>query len=498
MVAAPSVLDRSQLEVVLAGYAVGKARALSDPFLAIKAQGYRRTLAQRMIALDKASAKEKLPACEAFVSRKIDGECTMLVVERDECFTINPGGVVRHGLAFMDEAARLVGKTKIKQALIAGELFVSRTDRRGRVHDVSRVARQPDSQADLDSLHFAAFDIIELDGKPAPASYAPVFKQLETMFAKGERIRPVETVRTKSTDEVLATFDKWVEKENAEGLVVRSDSAGLFKIKPRITIDAAVLGFTEGTDDRAGMLHDVLLGLMRDDKTFQVLGRVGGGFTDEQRRDWLSDLKDMTADSNYTEVNDAVAYQMVRPEWVFEVSVLDLINHNTRGGSVDRMVLDYDPAGNQYSSIRRMPLVSPISPVFQRRREDKSVKPEDLRVKQVADVVEVPLADSSARQLPLAKSKILKREVYTKTLKGALMVRKLLLWETGKGPKDTDAAGSTEMGTHPAYVAYLTDFSPNRATPLDRDIRISNSREQIEQLYEEMKAENIVKGWVAA
>jgi len=27
---------------------------------------------------------------------------------------------------------------------------------------------------------------------------------------------------------------------------------------------------------------------------------------------------------------------------VFEVSVLDLINHNTRVGSVDRMVLDFD------------------------------------------------------------------------------------------------------------------------------------------------------------
>ncbi len=228
---------------------------------------------------------------------------------------------------------------------------------------------------------------------------------------------------------------------------------------------------------------------MRQDDSFHVLGRVGGGFTDNQRREWLSDLKDMHADSDYAEVNDSVAYQMVKPEWVIEVSCLDLINQNTRGSTVDRMVLGFDRQKNAYQSIRRLPLASPISPVFQRRREDKTIHRNDLRLQQVADVVEVPLIDRDARQLSLPKSVLIRREVYTKTLKGNLMVRKLLLWETNK---------AIEGGNHPAYVAYLTDFSPGRATPLDRDIRISNSREQIEALYAAMKEENIVKGWAPA
>ncbi|HZW06674.1 MAG TPA: hypothetical protein VFF65_06095, partial [Phycisphaerales bacterium] len=243
------------------------------------------------------------------------------------------------------------------------------------------------------------------------------------------------------------------------------------------------------TNGRTGMLHDVLLGLMRKDETFHVLGRVGGGFTDDQRREWLSDLKDMTAQSDYAEVNDSVAYQMVRPEWVVEISVLDLINQNTRGGSVDRMVLDYHAPGNAYRSIRRLPLASPISPVFVRRREDKSVRAEDLRLQQVADVIEVPMLDRDARKLELPRSEVLKREVFTKTLKGALMVRKLLLWQTNK---------HGEGSNFPAFVAYFTDFSPNRATPLERDIRISSSREQIERLYQELRDENIVKGWAPA
>lgn len=482
------LLDVSQLQILMGGYGVGKARCLADPFLSLKAQGYRRNLGARMAALDKNLAKEKLPACESLVSRKVDGECTILLIDRTGCCSVNPGGVVRHGLPFMDEAVQLLGKSKFKQALVAGELFVARTDRRPRVHDVSKVARQPESAADLEALHFAVFDVLELDGAPATTVYSAVYKQIEGLFKDGVRIRPVETVRTKTTEEVFKAFETWVEKEGAEGIVVRSDSAGLFKVKPRMTIDAAVLGFTEGTNDRSGMLHDMLLGLMRKDQTFHVLGRVGGGFTEDQRREWLSDLKDMEVESDYAEVNDTVAYQMVRPEWVVEVSVLDLINQNTRGGSVDRMVLDFDSGGNTYRSIRRLPLASPISPVFLRRREDKAVKPDDLRVQQVADVIEVPMMDRDARQLQMARSQVLKREVFTKTLKGALMVRKLLMWETRKSGEDSK---------FPAFVAYLTDFSPNRATPLEREIRISNSREQIEQLYAGMKEENIVKGWTA-
>src|SRR5205807_8355870 len=177
-----------------------------------------------------------------------------------------------------------------------------------------------------------------------------------------------------------------------------------------------------------------------------------------------SDLKDLAAESNYAEVNEGVAYQMVKPEWVVEISCLDLINQTTRGSSIDRMVLGYDMPKNMYQSIRRLPLASPISPVFVRKREEKSIRHADLRLHQVHEVVEVPMMDRDARQLALPKSEMLKREVFTKTLKGNLMVRKLLLWKTNK---------EADGGNYPAYVAYYTDFSPNRAAALERDIRVS-------------------------
>ena len=156
--------------------------------------------------------------------------------------------------------------------------------------------------------------------KPAPRTYAEVFRTIESAFGSGKQIHPVETVKARTVEDVASVFEKWVENEKAEGIVARSDSSGHFKVKPSISLDVAVLGFTE-SEERPGMIHDVPVGLMRRDNRFHILGRVYGGFEDEQRRAWLSDLKDMRADSNYSEVNDWVAYQIVRPEWVWEISL---------------------------------------------------------------------------------------------------------------------------------------------------------------------------------
>src|SRR4030095_5841730 len=176
-------------------YGVAKQQCMADPFVPLKAQEYRRNLGARMIALDKATVRQKLPACDYFVSRKIDGECTLLLVSGDDCCSVNPGGVVRCGLPFMSEACELLGKTKHKQMLLAGELYVARTDRRPRVHDVVRVARGPESQADIDSLHLGVFGILEIDGNPAPNAYAEVFKRIESTFKGGKRVHAVETIK---------------------------------------------------------------------------------------------------------------------------------------------------------------------------------------------------------------------------------------------------------------------------------------------------------------
>ena len=66
------------------------------------------------------------------------------------------------------------------------------------------------------------------------------------------------------------------------------------------------------------------------------------------------------------------------------------------------------------------------------------------------------------------------------------MVRKLVMWQTNK---------ESDGEHYPAFAIHSTDFSPNRKTPLEREIRISSSRQQIEELWSELAAESFTKGW---
>jgi hypothetical protein len=483
-----SLLDQARVEIKLGDYGVAPATALADASLLPRVQEYRRQASSRMVPLDADDIRRKIPKADYHVSRKVDGEFTVLVYREGECFTLNPGGTVRVGLACLQEASRALADAGVHSALLAGELYVHNEQRRPRVHDVVTVARQPQGEADLERLRLAVFDVLSLDDQKNVRPFADTWPLIEKLFGQGRLVHPVESKVASDAEDVQKLFAKWVEQEEAEGLVVRSDTAGLFKVKPRHNLDAVVIGFTESVGDRQGLLHDLLLAIMRHDGTLQVLTRVGGGFSDDERREFLSDLKDMAVDSEYAEVNsDHVAYQMVQPDWVVEVSCLDLISQTTRGGPVNRMVLNYGGNGSpRYESVRRLPLAAVISPQFVRQRQDKAVQQQDVRIEQVSQRVEVPLADRDAAQMTLPRSEVLRRVVYTKEAKGQTMVRKFVTWKTNKD-HDNDE--------YPGYVLHYTDFSPNRKDPLARDVRVSNSLEQINQLLDEMIAANIKKGW---
>jgi hypothetical protein len=480
-------IDPARLEIKLGRYATAAASALADGSLLGQAQEYRRQSASRLYPLAREDIAKRLPNARYHVSRKIDGQFDMLVYRQDQVFTVNPGGTVRTGLPWHEEARQRLQAAGVKDALVAGEVYLDCPDRRARVHDVTSALRQPQSVKDLDRICFAPFEIVSLNGQAPEGNYEAQWQLLTDWFGGGKQIHPVEAEVVSDARGVEELFARWVEKEGAEGLVVRSETAGMFKIKPMHTLDAVVIGFTEGTDERQGLLHDMLLALVRNDGSFHVLCRVGGGFDDEDRRQLLSDLKDLVVDSDYAEVNsDHVAYLMVRPEWVVEISCLDIVAQTTRGGPINRMVLHFNGPKSAYEAIRRLPLCSVLSPQFLRRREDKRPTPQDARIRQVAEIVEIPLADADARELTLARSQVVQREVYTKILKGATMVRKFVMWKTNKEAESED---------YPAYVVHMTDFSPNRKTPLQREVRVSNSQHQIEELWKSLIAENVKKGW---
>lgn len=294
-----SLVRTDKLEVKLGGYSVGTPAALTDPKLVTAAQDYKRHTASRMIPLEAADVPRRLANAEYHVSLKIDGEFSLLAYADGEAITVNPGGTVRVGLPFMKEAADKLKKAGVKKATLVGELHYARPDgNRARVHDVSRVARQPASKAEVDGLRFAPFDIVEIDGVGPSATYRETRERLGKIFDGAERVAPPEAHWLESGGDIAKQFRVWV-NSGAEGLIVRSDTAGMFKLKPRHTLDAVVIGFTEGDDDRHGMIHDLLLAVMRPDGLLHVLGHVGGGFTEADRRAFTSDLKDDLCASEY-------------------------------------------------------------------------------------------------------------------------------------------------------------------------------------------------------
>lgn len=476
--------DKSRFTNRKGDYYTGKAADLADPSLQNRAQEYRRKISGMMKPLS-STELHRLPKIKGwYATRKYDGEFAMLAFDGKKLVSVNPGGTARTGLPCYIEAEKLLKKAKIKSCILAAEVYLQNKKSKAlAIHEVVRILRGPKSVAQLDQLGLAVFDVIELDEKPVETT-ATVFKLLTKWFADGKKVHVADHVIADTADEVLTAFNDWVTGEGAEGVVLRHDRAGWYKIKSRHNLDVAIIGFSVGVEHRKELLHDLLVAVVRDDGTFQELTRVGGGFSDKERLQFAKDLSKRIAPSEYVAVNnDYVAYEMIEPGPVIEISCLDMIVERTQGGPINRMVLEW--TGGKYSALSRMPLVSVISPQFVRVRDDKEASVEDTNIRQIASLVVVQESAKTADSTRKDPSEILERTVYTKTMKDNLMVRKLLMWKTNKDD-DPD---------FPGYVVYLTDFSPNRRIPLERDIKVTNSKTVARRFFDEMAAENFVGGW---
>ena len=148
------------------------------------------------------------------------------------------------------------------------------------------------------------------------------------------------------------------------------------------------------------------------------------------------------------------------------------------------MLLQFDYKTG-FHALGNAPGVKLHSATFVRERPDKTACPADTRESQLTDLCEfakVRIMD----QADLPASEMIARHVFTKTTAGVRAVRKFLVWKTNK----------EQTGRFPAYVLHYSDFSPNRSEMLKRDLRISNSRQQILELLDTLMASEIKKGWV--
>ena len=248
-----------------------------------------------------------------------------------------------------------------------------------------------------------------------------------------------------------------------------------------------VVGFSEGAGAERGQVCSLLLALMPWEGRYQITGRVGSGLVEEVRVLQFEKLSKRVLPSEFIEMDaNLVAFRMVRPEVVVEITVGDLL-YETEAGPKMNTLLEID--NGTYRIAGTVEGVKFLAPVFVRIRTDKKADAGDVRLTQIERFASPYAAAPTAVTPPAAelpKSKLLFRDVYRKTVGGKVMVQKFMVWKTNK----------EQSGDYPAYVLYVANLSTGRAEPLQRDVDISDSADQIRTMLLDKIAKNVKSGWV--
>ncbi len=462
------------------------AGSVQDLELAAAVRNYKRVVAGSYRAMVQDDLATALPHGNMLVSPKIDGELWFLIFDEGDVFLSSPTGrVVSGDVPVLAEAKAVAGKLK-GRTVFAGELFAVKPAGQGRtrVGDLANIMGGED-KAQVERMVFHAFDLVQGGDAEAPVRsivYGERLAVLQRVLAGGKRLQAIKTEAVTGSERVLALWNEWVEGGKGEGLVIRAEGL-VIKAKPSITIDAVVIGYTDSSDDPEGV-GALLMALMRDDGTFQVIGSCGNMPTEERHR-FKKALAGAEIASNFRYANSKGAlYRFVKPETVIEFKVTDIQGEDSSGDPIHRMVLEHGAKG--WTTVREMPGASILHPVFIRVRDDKTVNPTDIRVAQVLERCLVEGLGKKAERVELPASVVVRREVYAKEAKGQISVRKLVLWQTNKDRLDR---------TYPAFVVHWTDYSGGRKDPLQREVRVAPSLAEATRIADEIVAENIKKGW---
>lgn len=459
---------------------------IAAPEVLSKLKGYRKTVVAgyRPLLLDEIGSN--LTSGEMYISPKIDGELWFMIIEDDEVVLSNTRGKLIAGdIPLISEVSQISKRFK-GRVILVGELFVASKKSRPRVSDLAS-ALGGGAKAEVEKLGFAAFDIIsggDVKSSIPLVDYKDRLALIQRLLADGKRAKCVKTETINSPGEVINYFNNWVDAGKAEGLVIRAGEGRIYKVKPSLSIDAVIIGYTEKSGD-SSQVRSIILALMRADDTFQLLGSCGSLGDEKARKEMMQKIQKSQVKSNWRHTSgDGAIYHFVKPEVIVEIKVVDVQGEDSSGDSIRKMVLSIKD--NEWVALQKLPCASVHHPVFIRYRSDKQVNALDLRIEQISDRCLINNKETKAEVITLPSSEIVRREVYSKTIKEITSVRKLVILKTNKEDVDSD---------FPAYVVHWTDFSPDRKDPLKREVRLASVKETATTIAEEMLEKNIKKGW---
>jgi hypothetical protein len=487
------MIDESKLIRKASGYQLAPRGGITDKVLLEVAGQYQNSISQKFLT---ASAKD-LAARYAgdeklLVTTKYDGEGVFIYFEAGrkpfDIFAFNtPSGRVRVGLPALQTLAVHLTKKKVQRALLRAELYLP-GQLNGRRLGVSEAVRVSFSgtEAEIAQLKLALFDVIMLDGKDLRSdAFEPVWSRLQDVAGSNGCFHCAEGAIVAEKD-VAGIFEKTI-AAGQEGIVIRRlHRLELVKVKPHVTVDAAVIGYVEGDFEGNYGVLSLLTGLTYPDKKdgqtfYQVMARVGSGFSDQLRQELLTQLGPLKVSPPLAMTDsDGRTVHFVKPQLVAEIDGEDLVTATREDKENKTQLLTWDGKAWTFRQLAPCPRV--VFPTFSRLRPDKEIGAGGARLQQLLPNVSVPPVTAAAK----SATKIVRREVYTKESKGETMVRKLVVAHTEGDPE-----------TFP-FVIWWTDFSAKRKEPLKVDVAFAATQMRADALAKQFLDEGIAKGWVKA
>jgi hypothetical protein len=476
-------VKKEQIENSFGPYIRGKPETVPYPEIVAAVDLYRKHVAQRLITRREADIPT-LIGKEFIVSVKVDGAFSGYYYNQDEgdSFFFNlPTHRIFIGLPVGSELVASLKNHKIKEALLVGELHASfrepiNFDDRSTIRDLMKIRRNPHSIEDLERVGFKVFDILQLNKRNWSEENFPIrFQKMLELFPEEGRASLVTTRVFTNVYDIQEFYRVQVIQKGHEGIIIRVGNTG-YKIKPIHVIDVAIIGVASGLEDTEITKEQVatcLVALRYLDGAYQVLSRVGGGLTDEERTKLWADIKITKVKGFIYPTNDGRAYSMIEPRIVGQIEYFDIITDHD-GEIIMEPSVKFNPQTNTWELVRMMPFVRLISPRFVEGypfREDKSASIiEDVRIQQVLDVIELSRVEEVPK-MEFTPSEILARKVYQRQEIG---LKKFMAWKTNK----------EESGFYPQYVIYFLDYSKGRKDPLTRKAKVLNDEHQMWEEYE--------------
>jgi len=436
-------------------------------------KSYKSNQASKYIPVRGDEILTKVFECEKYnISTKYDGHLCFIVKDEKGIYLLNFNGKPFERENLIKELDALLDK----EGILVGEIFNYKEKERTRSFDLVKNLKNKDS-----SIKIVVFDVINYDGNSFEKSLWVEKKELiDKLFSKGENVFSLNEIEVNSRRDIQSEFEERVNNHNQEGLVVKGFNGPIFKIKPKLTFDFVVLGYSLGYSDNFSLLKELLFGIMIENDEFLIVGKVGGGFTIDQRTSLLDNLKNIKVESNLIEPSGSrTPFTFIKPELVIEIESVDIINY-TSDQIIKKSVVSFDK--NKYTKAKNKPSVSLISPVFKGFRDDKKVEIDQVGLVQITRIIELKneIVETSNKH----NSKIIKKEIYSKEIKDLKMVKKYFIWGTNSSSDD-----------YPKFVFYKIDYSPSRGDKLRREIKVSNSQTQIKKIFSDQIKTDIKKGW---